>query len=74
MIIKDTLPYATGSPLNQKYYDLSKEEVEEVRHIIERLQDIFLADSVSMRQTELSISNYNCYVIEITNSPMGKIL
>lgn len=74
MIIKDTLPDAVGSPLNHKYYDLSEEEVEEVKHIIERLRDIFLADSVDMRQTELSISKYNCYVIEITNSPIGEIL
>lgn len=74
MIVKDTLPDAVGSPLNKKYYDLSKEEIEEIKQIIERLRVIFLADSVDMRQTELSISDYNCYVIEINNSPLGKIL
>lgn len=74
MIIKDTLPDAVGSPFNKKYYDLSEEEVEELKHIIERLRNIFLADSVGMRQTERSISKFNCYVIEITNSPIGEIL
>jgi len=74
MIIRDTLPDALGSPLNRKYYDLSNEEIEEIKQIIERLRIIFLADSVGMRQTELSISEHNCYVIEINNSPLGKIL
>ena len=73
MIIKDTLPNATGSPLNQKYLDLSQEETEEVKRIIERLKNIFEAKSVNMRMTECSL-HYASYIIEITDSPIGQVL
>ena len=73
MIVKDTLPDATGSPLNQKYLCLSQEEIEEVKQIIERLRIIFQAESTSMRVTEFSMSSCS-YEIEITNSPIGKVL
>jgi hypothetical protein len=74
MIVKDTLPATPGSPLNQKYLDLSNEEFEEVKQIMERLRVIFEAQSISMRQTEYSITDHSCFVIEIYNSPLGKKL
>lgn len=73
MIVKDTLPNATGSPLNQKYLDLSQEEKEEVKQIIDRLRIIFEATSVDMRMTECSLNSAS-YVIEINDSPIGKVL
>lgn len=72
MIVRDTLPDTPCSPLNQKYLDLSQEEKEEVKQIIERLGVIFGADSVGFRQTEYSITSHNYFVIEINNSPLGK--
>lgn len=71
MIIKDTLPDATGSPLNRKYKDLSNEEIEEVKQIIDRLRMIFEAASVDMRMTECSLNSAS-YVIEINDSPIGE--
>ena len=74
MITKDTLPDATGSPLNHKYLDLSDEEKERLKYLLEELRIMFNADNVTLVQTEVSISKYNCYKIEIINSPMGMIL
>ena len=70
MIVKDTLPDATGSPLNRKYFDLSQEEMKEVKQIIDRLQIIFAATSVDMRMTECCLNSAS-YVIEIFDSPIG---
>ena len=73
MIVKDTLPNATGSPLNQKYLCLSQEDKKEVKQMLERLRIIFEAESVGMRIDECSLNSAS-YVIEITNSPIGKVL
>lgn len=62
MIIKETKPGQIGTSY---YYDLSVEERDRIKNILEELKDIFEAESVGFEMGNTTISPVNDYTIRI---------
>ena len=63
--------YKKGTVLERAWYALSKEDREELEKISERLQKIFLADSVGMHVENLSISGKSDVIVTISGCKQG---
>ena len=63
--------YSKGTPLEHAWYALSKKDQKELEKICEKLQKIFLADSVGMHIENMSINGTSDVIVTISGCKQG---